>query len=233
MIETKAIETIEFKNLSFGYDGALLFSDASFALPKNEIVHLTSASGAGKSAILRLLAGLVLPTSGEYLLNKLSVGQMSFEEFLPYRLCFGFSFDHGGLLNNRTIRENLMLPLQYHKRFPEEEIVERCDEMLERFELSAAAERRPASVSGSQRKACALARALIVDPQVLLLDDPTTGLGKQAIQELVELLNKTNNTNMSRFVVIASDDADFLRQLRFSEIGIRDGRIERQFLGAA
>ncbi len=233
MIDTKSIESIEFRDLSFGYDQTLLFEKSNFQLEKGKIFHLSSASGAGKSAVLRLLAGLVLPSSGEYLLNGLSVGDMSFEEFLPYRLCFGFSFDLGGLLNNRTIRENLTLPLEYHKRFTDEEIKRRCELMLRKFDLVAAADRRPSSVSGSQRKACVVARSLIIEPQVLLLDDPTTGLGESAARELVHTIGEYVASGKTRFVVIATDDKAFLNQMSVERLDIRQGKISLRGLEAA
>lgn len=125
-----------------------------------KIIWLQSSEGAGKSTVLQLMAGLLQPQQGKYLINNENVAEMSFEEFLPYRLSIGYSFDYGGLINNRTIFENIILPLVYHKILPYEEARLQVDGLLKRFELEKFRNQRPAHIPGRVRKVACLLKKL-------------------------------------------------------------------------
>ncbi|MEQ1665382.1 MAG: ATP-binding cassette domain-containing protein, partial [Bdellovibrionales bacterium] len=104
------IDSMQINNLNLVLsEKKSLFGNLSFNIPANRVVWIRGEPGAGKSTLLRVFSGLVLPTSGEYLINHEIVSKMSFEEFLPYRCNIGYGFDYGGLINNRTILENLSL----------------------------------------------------------------------------------------------------------------------------
>src|SRR3954463_3151040 len=106
------IQQIRFEGLNFthgGHDPTL--SNADFEFPTNKIIWIQSTEGAGKSTVLQILAGLLIPQSGKYLLNEDNVTDMTFEDFLTYRLGIGYTFDYGGLINNKSIEDNLLLPL--------------------------------------------------------------------------------------------------------------------------
>jgi phospholipid/cholesterol/gamma-HCH transport system ATP-binding protein len=184
------IDKLRFSNLSFHYDsGTPLLVDVSLDLPEHENVHIIGESGSGKSVFLKLLAGLLMPVSGEYFMNGEAVTEMSFEEFLPYRKRIGYSFDYGGLLANRTIKDNLLLPLQYHGEISAVEAEERVEVMLHRFKLHTNKDRRPAAVSGSVRKTTIIARSLIQQPELLILDDPFIGLDREGVVVLLNTID--------------------------------------------
>ncbi|MCB0408317.1 MAG: ATP-binding cassette domain-containing protein, partial [Bdellovibrionales bacterium] len=138
------IETLEFKNISFQFDEHhKIVQDLDFQFPMNSIVRIHGPHGCGKSTLLRMLACLVEPSGGEYLINGQVINQMSFEELIPFRLKIGYGFDYGGLLNNRTIYQNLILPIQYHN-IMEPDIAERhVEKVIELFSLQRAARSRP------------------------------------------------------------------------------------------
>jgi phospholipid/cholesterol/gamma-HCH transport system ATP-binding protein len=147
------IEKIKFENVCFKFDGSdPVLKSADFEFPENEICWIQSEEGQGKSTLLQILAGLQMPQIGQYMLNGGNVREMTFEEFLPYRLKIGYSFDYGGLISNRTLKENLLLPLQYHKILSPKEGHKRVDEILERFDFVKSAKERPAHVPGRLRK---------------------------------------------------------------------------------
>ena len=110
------INSLKFEGLEFGYpEQDLIFENVDFDFPLNQFVWVKAGYGSGRSTLLQLIAGLQQSTKGKYLINDQNVSEMSFEEFLPYRMNIGYGFDFGGLINNRTLLENLTLPLEYHK----------------------------------------------------------------------------------------------------------------------
>lgn len=181
---------LSFKDLSFQYqtENALL-SDCTFDWPVGSALLFTGDSNGGKSSIFKLLAGLLQPVSGAYVINGQPVGQMSFEEFLPLRLKIGFSFDLGGLINNKSLFENLMLPLLYHNFYPVDSCEQKVNSLLELFHLKPVSHMRPSMISGSQRKLACVLRALVHEPEWVLLDDPFTGLSEEAVSKLQQLLS--------------------------------------------
>lgn len=184
-----AIESLRLEGVTFAFDEKKpLFEKLDFSVPQAPLIWLHGQAGMGKSSLLKILAGLLMPQSGRYLINGQDVFQMSFREFLPYRLAMGYSFDSGGLLANRTLFENLMLPLMFHGRCLENEAMERVNFWMKRFQLSAVKDQRPFAVTGGQRKAAVLLRAFIHYPQVVFLDDATAGLKEHALQTFVELI---------------------------------------------
>lgn len=133
-----------------------------------EIVVIRSTPGSGSSTLLQILAGLQIPTSGSYLINGIPVEKMSFEEFLPFRLRIGYGFGMGGLISNRTLFENLILPLNYHKICSQQEATNLVLTLMDRFELMKYKDLRIAYVSPSHRKITVLIRALIMKPGFII-----------------------------------------------------------------
>ncbi len=217
------IDKLQFSNLNFHYDaGTPLFVDVSAHLPEFENVHIVGESGTGKSVFLKLLAGLIMPVSGEYFVNGQSVTEMSFEEFLPYRKRIGYSFDYGGLLANRTIKDNLLLPLQYHGEVSTKEADERVDVMLHRFKLHTQRDRRPAAVSGSIRKTCIIARSLIQHPELLILDDPFIGLDREGVVVLLNTIDDHRKFKGLKHVFFTSRGESVAAKLATTSIKIEN-----------
>jgi phospholipid/cholesterol/gamma-HCH transport system ATP-binding protein len=224
--QVASIDSVRFKNLSIGYGQQALLSGITLDLPRGEVIRVKGTTGSGKSAVLKLAVGLLPAIAGEYFVNEEPVHNMSFEDFLPYRLNIGYSFDFGGLLSNRTLRENLALPLLYHKRMSPEEANERVEDVLFEYGLTTVADKRPSAVAGSQRKAGCVARAVVMKPQMLILDDPTTGMGAPAIQSLSTYINKSLKSGELRFIVVTSNDSNFCTTLKCKELEIQNQWLE-------
>jgi len=185
-MKRKLIQSFALEKMTFGYPNSEpLFENITIEIPKSKAVWIRSPGGRGKSTLLRLLFGLVVPGSGKLLINGVNVSELSFEEFLEYRLSMGYGFDMGGLLNNKSVYENLILPLQYHKVTDEEDAAERVSQALDMFGMTMSKDLRPFATPGSVRKLTCILRALIHWPQVVFLDDPLTGLKSDNINDLI------------------------------------------------
>ncbi len=202
----KDIQSLSLREASIGHPASpTLAQNINLNFQLGKIIWVTGVSGIGKSTFLRTLTGLVTLHSGDYCINDTEiVNKMSFEEFMPYRLNIGYSFEMGGLLNNRTLWDNLMLPLQYHKAARYRACEQRVNEIMKMFAIEKYKNERPAAVPGGTRKAACVARAFMLDPQVLIFDKPTTGLNEDGIGALLELLRKKENAPL---VFISSDGA--------------------------
>lgn len=216
-------KNLEFKNLDFSYqNGQELFSGVNFRFPMNANVAVHGDGGCGKSTLLKVLAGLESPRGGQYFVNELDVTDASFEEFIPYRLKIGYAMDFGGLIGNRTIHENIVLPVLYHK---DPKVVQRlqwAEYLIDLFELNPVRGLRPHSVRGATRKAACIARSLVLQPEMLLLDNPTVGLDSAHTERLVDLLHEGRSAGWLRHLFVADQEPAFLRSLVCHDITIQN-----------
>jgi ABC-type multidrug transport system ATPase subunit len=237
------IKSLHFEKLTFHYDEQeplLKNVDFEFPISKREapynvavdpaldkrrtassqtgVVVIRGAEGAGSSTVMQILAGLQSPTLGSYLINGVPVENMSFEEFLPFRLRMGYGFDMGGLISNRTLFENLVLPLNYHKICSLQEAERRVLALMERFQLINFKDLRIAYVSASLRKMTVLIRSIIMGPEILFLDDPNIRISKEAQQMYAELLRELINNGTLHTIFIASFDESFLSYFDYTTI---------------
>lgn len=220
------IQSLKFENLSFSYEDAnALFQNLDFEFPMNKTVWIHAPSGQGRSSLLQLMAVLQMPQRGRYLINDMNVSDMSFEEFLPYRLKIGYGFDFGGLLNNRTIIENLILPITYHKILGYKKAEERALDYLGYLGLKKYKDQRPAIVPGGVRKLTCMIRALILHPELLLLDDPSVGMSEDAVLKYFDLVKKVKDENALQHVFISSFDQKLMNLLGATEVVIDDGKL--------
>lgn len=223
------IKSIRFEQISLAFPGQdPIFLNADFEFPVNEVVWLKSSEGGGKSTLLQVLAGLQEPSSGKYFLNENDVMEMTFEEFLPYRLNIGYSFDYGGLINNRTILDNLYLPLTYHKIVDTKEAHNRVNEILKTFDLKKYLQERPAHVPGRIRKLVCLLRPLLMRPQLLLLDDPSVGLGQETQGQYVDYLFKLKKEGSLDHVFVSTYDEKFMNNFEYQVIHLSEGQLYLQ-----
>lgn len=223
------IDQLTFESMSFHHEGQEpVLNSVDFTFESGKAHWLKSEEGAGKSTILQLVAGLLLPTSGSYLINGVDVSAMSFEQFLPYRLRIGFTFDYGGLISNRTIFDNLLLPLVYHRLILEDDARARVDKMIHRFDMQKYRDERPAHVPGRVRKLAVILRGLITYPQVLLLDDPSVGLGEATAQNFADLVNELRAKNVIRHLIMSCYDDKFMTLIPHDILHLDRGQLYLQ-----
>ena len=220
------IQSLKFEGLSFSYEGQeLLFEQVDFDFPMNEIIWVKASSGSGRSSLLQIMAGLVVPQKGKYLVNDINVAEMSFEEFLPYRMNIGYGFDFGGLLHNRTLLENITLPLVYHKVCSKPQADDKAAYLMKELGIQKFANQRPSLVPGGVRKMTCLIRSIMLEPQVLLLDDPSVGLGQDQILKFFDLVQELRKNDKAQHVFISSFDEQLMNCLPHKEIFIDCGTI--------
>lgn len=223
------IESLKFESLEFGFEGQdPIFVSVDFSFPMNQTVWVKAHSGTGRSSLLQILAGVQVPNKGKYLINDHDVTEMSFEEFLPWRLNIGYGFDFGGLINNRTLKENCLLPLLYHKICTESEANERVESLFSKLDATKFLNQRPALVPGGIRKLTCLMRSVITEPDLLLLDDPTVGLSQEVALKFFDHIQELRNKKRARHVFISSFDEKIMNLIPHTEIFIDEGLIHSE-----
>lgn len=229
-MKTINIQSMRFEHLTFKYENSTpTFENVDFNFPMNDFVWLKSSGvGVGRSTLLQLLAGLLPDVKGKYFINDQDVNEMSFEEFLPYRLAIGYSFDMGGILHNRTVAENLLLPILYHKMMDQTAAEKRVMEALEHMGIQQYKDLRPSQVPGGIRKHVCVLRPLLMNPQVLLLDDPTLGLSHSSVLKYLDLVHDIRKAGFAQHVFVKSFDEKMMSMLQHQEIFIDAGQIYQQ-----
>jgi phospholipid/cholesterol/gamma-HCH transport system ATP-binding protein len=167
---------VEFDNFSFAFYDHVVLRNASFSVPTGSMSILLGASGSGKSVILKLALGLFRPDSGAISINGQRVDQMPERELLGLRRGIGMAFQEIALFDSLSVSQNVGYRLFEESEMPAEEAQARVDEVLGFVGLGEHGERMPSELSGGQRRRVAIARAMASRPDLLLFDDPTTGL---------------------------------------------------------
>jgi putative ABC transport system ATP-binding protein len=192
-------------------------------ISKNEYVALMGPSGSGKSTLMNMLGCLDTPSSGEYVLNDISVARMSDNELAEVRNKeIGFVFQTFNLLPRQTALENVMLPLVY-AGIPKAERFSRAEHTLDQVGLKDRMHHRPNELSGGQRQRVAIARALVNNPAIILADEPTGNLDSKTsveIMGLFEAIHKNGNT-----IIVVTHEED-IAQYAHRIVRLRDGLVE-------
>jgi len=181
---------LEDVHLSFG--GRPVYSKLSCGFPRGKISVLMGGSGSGKSTLLRLVAGLVRPDSGRILVADEDVTELSERELYRVRERIGMLFQHGALLDSMTIFDNVALPLREHTELSERDIAAEVSRRLTAVGLPDTEALMPRQLSGGMLRRAALARAIISDPEIVLCDEPFSGLDPLNVRRIERLLVELN-----------------------------------------
>jgi phospholipid/cholesterol/gamma-HCH transport system ATP-binding protein len=185
---------ISAENLHKAFDGVGVLNGASLEVERGEAVALIGRSGDGKSVFLKHVAGLFRPDSGRVVIDGQDLNSASGRELRRLRTRFGFLFQGGALFQSMTVYDNIAFPLREKTHMGEGEIRERVTEELERVGLEGSEEKYPAQISGGMVKRAALARSLVQSPEIMLFDEPTTGLDPliaRAIHDLIQTVRQS------------------------------------------
>ena len=180
---------IKVEGLYKSFDGVQVLRGASFEAKRGEILALIGSSGSGKSVLLKHVAGLIKPDRGRVLVDGEDMCCLGGKELEAVRRRFGFLFQNGALFDSMTVFENVAFPLREKSDLSEAEIRKEVLEELNHVGLSGAEEKYPGQLSGGMIKRAALARALVMRPEIMLFDEPTTGLDPiitHAIHRLID-----------------------------------------------
>jgi phospholipid/cholesterol/gamma-HCH transport system ATP-binding protein len=167
---------VRFENVELAFDDKVILDGVSFVLYPGHLKVILGASGAGKSTILRLILGLLKPDGGRIVVHGEPVDRLSEQELMAVRANVGMVFQEGALFDSLTVRENVGYRLYEETKLPLDEVDRRVEEVLGFVGLGEYGERMPSELSGGQRRRVAIARAISAHPDVVLYDEPTTGL---------------------------------------------------------
>jgi phospholipid/cholesterol/gamma-HCH transport system ATP-binding protein len=190
---------VSVRNFKKRYGSKLVHKDVSFDVRRGECLCLIGGSGQGKSVICRSLIGLEKPDSGQIIIDDTDIVPMRERELIEVRKKVAYVFQNGALFDSMSVFENLAYPLREHTRLTESEIHARVIELLAEFGLQGAENLSPASLSGGMQKRVGLARSIILQPKVVLYDEPTAGLdpfNTIRIQEMILRLKKKGVTSI-------------------------------------
>jgi phospholipid/cholesterol/gamma-HCH transport system ATP-binding protein len=179
---------IRFENVTKVLGQKTILDDISFEVAEGETLVIVGLSGAGKSVTLKHMIRLMTPDSGEILIDGEGIIGMGRTALRTMREKFGVLFQSAALLQWMTVRDNVALPLREHTDLSEEDILRQVDEKLEMLNLGDAGEKYPADISGGMRKRVGLARAIIMNPTIVLYDEPTSGLDPVTSRRIDELI---------------------------------------------
>lgn len=191
-------------DVRFGRQSVLRQIDLT--IPRGETVCIIGESGCGKTVLLKTLIGLVAPTQGTVSFDGARLDRLNERAITELRTRFGFVFQNAALFDSLTIADNVAFPLLEHRRLAREEVYGKVREALSRVGLPPGVMgKRPAELSGGMRKRVGLARALIMEPEVILYDEPTTGLDPIMSDVINELILRTRETTDVTSVIVTHD----------------------------
>lgn len=183
----------------------LVLDRVSFSVPKGQTTVIAGGSGQGKSVILKLILGLLRPDSGQVLVGEKNIPAMGYKALQELRTLFGVLFQGAALFDSLNVFENIALPLRERTRLSNEEIKKRVAATLELLGLTGHDEKFPAQLSGGMKKRVGLARALQLEPEIVLFDEPTTGLDPVMTREIYELFSVTQQRLGYTAVIVSHD----------------------------
>jgi len=202
MLQTNGNEAIRITDLRKSFGSQTVLDGVSLQVAKGETLVVLGRSGTGKSVLLKLLIGLQRPDSGSIMLLGEEITGLSLDALNQVRKKLGFVFQYAALYDSLTVAENVEFPLKYHTKLTAPERRRHALELLARVGMEEAADKMPGEISGGMKKRVGLARALALEPDIMLYDEPTAGLDPITSGEIDDLILKMQReTKMSSIVV--------------------------------
>ena len=198
-------DAVEFVEVHKAFGRNQILRGLNMSLPEDRISMILGPSGTGKSVCLKHMVGLLYPDDGDVLVHGESVPNMRDDDLFEMRKKFGVLFQDGALFGSMNLFDNVCFPLRQHTDKGEEEIGEVVNRRLREVGLEGAADKMPNELSGGMRKRAGFARALVLDPDIVLFDEPDSGLDPVRTALLCELIQEVHAENGGAYVVITHD----------------------------
>ncbi len=192
---------IEVKNFKKSFGSKSVHEDVSFYVKKGECLGLVGGSGTGKSVLLRSLIGLERSDGGTIQINGQEVSNLKEQDWIPLRKNVAYAFQGGALFDSMTIFQNLAYPLDEHSNFSSAQKQDRILSQLSDFGLAGTEHLYPSEISGGMQKRVGLARAMMLEPEVILYDEPTAGLDPYNTKRIQELILKLKTKGVTAILV--------------------------------
>jgi phospholipid/cholesterol/gamma-HCH transport system ATP-binding protein len=201
-----AAPLIDVQNLSVRFGRQQVLRDVAISIPRGQTLAVIGESGCGKTVLLKTIIGLVSPTGGSVAFDGRQLDQLSDKELVELRTRFGFVFQNAALFDSMTIEENVLFPLRQHQRGHDAEHQRAMLGLLTEVGLpKSVLKKRPAELSGGMRKRVGLARALVMRPEAVLYDEPTTGLDPIMSDVINELMLRVRRSRPVTSIVVTHD----------------------------
>jgi ABC-type transporter Mla maintaining outer membrane lipid asymmetry ATPase subunit MlaF len=215
---------IELKSVTVQAQEYISLNEVSVSFPANCSTVIMGPSGSGKSMLLKVAAAIIPPDNGRVLLKGKNLQRMSQKELLEFRRNSGFMFQDAALWENKTIYENLALPVQFH--FPNrkpEEIGKRIRELLRVMNLLDSISLRPAALSEGEQKVVSFLRAIILEPVILFLDEPTPSIDHQLLDKMLRMIRELKDKGCS--IIAVTHDAHLTAMIADNLVVLKNGRV--------
>jgi phospholipid/cholesterol/gamma-HCH transport system ATP-binding protein len=193
---------VELRHVTKAFGDRVVLNDVSFAVPAGRSVCILGRSGTGKSVTLRHIIGLMRPDAGAVLVDGEDITRMTSRELARVRTRIGFLFQYAALFDSITVGQNVEFPMRRHTKRTDGEIRGRARELLGQVGLGREYDKMPADLSGGMRKRAGLARALALEPAILLADEPSAGLDPVTAAEIDDLLVALRGQSKTTLVVV-------------------------------
>lgn len=215
---------IEARDIRKSFGAQTVLNGVSFRIEKGESVVIIGRSGGGKSILLKHLIGLIRPDSGEVLIAGEPISKMNERELLRVRRKFGMLFQGAALFDSMTVAENVGFALRRERKWTEGQIAGKVAEALEMVDLPGCEMKKPSELSGGMRKRVGLARAIIYQPEIVLYDEPTTGLDPIVADSIDQLILRVCG-RMQVTSVVVTHDMRSTRRVGRRILMLHEGRI--------
>ncbi len=199
---TNSPSAIRLENISKSFGSRTVLRGVSFDVNKGSVFCILGRSGTGKSVTLKLMVGLLRADEGQIYIGDQDITNLNSRSLVPVRKSIGFLFQNAALFDSISVGENVAFPLRRHTDLPEDDIHSRAQSKLEQVGLGKEYDKMPADLSGGMKKRAGLARALVLDPAIVLVDEPSAGLDPITSSEIDELLVDLKSSRNTTLVVV-------------------------------
>jgi phospholipid/cholesterol/gamma-HCH transport system ATP-binding protein len=196
---------VEIRDLQFGYGNRKILSGLNMDFPRGKVIAVMGGSGSGKTTILRLIGGQIVPQSGQVSVNGEVVHQLKTEGLYALRRKMGMLFQHGALFTDLSVFDNVAFPLREHAALPESMLQDLVMMKLNAVGLRNAAQLKPSEISGGMARRVAWARAVALDPQLIMYDEPFAGLDPISMGVTATLIRNLNSALGSTSILVSHD----------------------------